>query len=181
MAETLSRRNFLAGTFRSGPEPIRPPWAVEESHFLTLCTRCDDCIRLCPEKIVARGSGGYPEVRFQRGECTFCGDCLAACKDKALQQTSPEQAPWDLIAVIGAGCLPYKGVVCHSCREACEPQAIRLRLAPMGVGMPEIGENCTGCGACVKVCPAGSIDIVKPAPEKEISRTGEAASLAAGV
>mgnify|MGYP002725874556 CR=1 FL=1 len=181
MKSALSRRGFLAGAFRSRPESIRPPWAVEEALFLDLCARCDDCIRLCPEKIVNRGSGGFPVIQFQRGECTFCGDCLTACKEGALRKESVDQAPWNLIAVIGAGCLPHKGVVCHSCREACEPRAITLRLAPMGVGMPEIGGDCTGCGACVQVCPARSIDILKPAPEPISPRRPEAVSLAAGV
>ena len=26
----------------------RPPWAIEESQYLSLCTRCGECFKACP-------------------------------------------------------------------------------------------------------------------------------------
>ncbi len=30
----------------------RPPWAIDESQFLTLCTRCGDCFKACPNGLI---------------------------------------------------------------------------------------------------------------------------------
>lgn len=30
----------------------RPPWAIEESQFLSLCSRCGDCFEACPNGLL---------------------------------------------------------------------------------------------------------------------------------
>ena len=37
-----------------GPKLLRPPGALDEFEFLTKCTRCDRCMRACPENGVTR-------------------------------------------------------------------------------------------------------------------------------
>lgn len=69
----LSRRGFLRGRVRPKAE-IRPPWALPESEFVDRCTRCNDCLKACPQGILVPGDGAYPTVEFSRGECTFCED-----------------------------------------------------------------------------------------------------------
>jgi ferredoxin-type protein NapF len=134
------------------------PWALAEEEFLARCTRCNACIDACPEHIVVRGSGGFPEVDFSRGGCTFCGRCADACVPRALDRAAGE--PWVLKATIGAGCLARNRVVCRSCGERCEARAIRFALAAGGVGEPVVDcDRCTGCGACVAVCPVSAIDV----------------------
>jgi ferredoxin-type protein NapF len=53
--------------------------------------------------------------------------------------------------------MPRNGVVCSSCRDACPAQAIHFPILSR-LPLPEVdAEACTGCGACVSVCPVGAI------------------------
>lgn len=149
-----SRRSLLTG--RGAGSPLRPPWS-DAATFTSLCTRCDACIDACPEAILRRGDGGFPEISFAAAACSFCGDCRSACPEPVFTQ---DAAPWALIAVIGDRCLAHQNIVCRSCKEACESDAIRFQLAPGTAGMPVIETAaCTGCGACVAPCPAQAIAI----------------------
>lgn len=158
-----SRRALLRG--RTSPAPVlRPPWALGEAAFLEACTVCRACIERCPEQVLVRGAGGYPEFDPRRGECTFCGDCADACAPHALDREAV-QAPWTWVARVGADCLARHGIVCSSCRDHCPERAIVFR-AVTGVATPDIDSTrCTGCGACVGVCPAAAIELRAPARE----------------
>ncbi len=139
-----------------GRAPVRPPWAV--TAFEQACTRCDKCVDDCPQGILVRGDGGYPEVDFNRGrgECTFCGACADACPEPAFDRS--QAAPWSVVADIGRACLNHRGVHCQSCAEVCEWDAIRFTLVVGGPPRPELdADACSGCGACVSVCPADAI------------------------
>lgn len=151
-----SRRAFLRGRVRA-ETPLRPPWALAEGDFTNMCTACHACLSACPEKVLVRGSGGYPVFDPGRGECTFCGACEAACEPRALQRDAG-QAPWTLVAHASGACLPLQGVVCRSCRDACGEDAIAF--APGALQAPAIDtDRCTGCGACVGTCPASAISL----------------------
>lgn len=159
----ITRAQFLSGDWGAREMPRRPPWALAEEEFIARCTRCSDCLSACPTGILEKGRGGFPRVNFAKGECTFCGDCVAACKPAALVRAEGA-APWRLAAQIGVTCLAHQGVVCRSCGDRCEVRAIRFRLARGGVARPELdGASCTGCGACVAVCPVGAISMCEPA------------------
>ena len=152
-----SRRGFLRGRIRSDHNAIRPPWAVDAERFESLCTRCDDCIAVCPTGVVKSGDGGYPRIDFSAGECTFCGECVAVCEPAALVRNDAEPA-WSLRATIGEACIALSGVECRVCGERCEASAIRFRPRLGGVARPELElERCTGCGACFAPCPVGAI------------------------
>ena len=153
-----SRRGFFRGRPRPRAEN-RPPWAINEARFVDVCTRCNDCLKACPEQILVSGDGGYPTVDFGRGECTFCGDCVAACQPHALIRAEGVP-PWPYQAQISAACLPHKGVECRVCGDFCDARAIRFSPRLGGSPLPEIdAEKCTGCGACVAPCPTQAIAI----------------------
>ncbi len=155
----LSRRGFLRGRVRPKAE-IRPPWALPESEFVDRCTRCNDCLKACPQGILVPGDGGYPTVEFSRGECTFCADCVTACLPKALLRSSEDAMPWPYKAQVSAACLPKKGVECRVCGDFCDVRAIRFQPRIGGNPLPDIDpDTCTGCGACVAPCPATAITI----------------------
>jgi ferredoxin-type protein NapF len=153
-----SRRRLLRGYAGERPAAVRKPrlpW-LDTGAFHERCTRCGDCARACPEGIVAPGDGGFPHIDFARGGCTFCGACADACSEALFSHR--EGAPWRLRVAIGAGCLARTGVVCESCRDGCDTRAIRFTPAPGRVPAPVLDlERCTGCGACVGVCPVSAI------------------------
>jgi ferredoxin-type protein NapF len=160
-APDLQRRALLRGRTRPAALPLRPPWALDESSFIDACTRCGDCLTACPEGILAAAEGGFPGVDFGRGGCTWCGDCVDACAAGALRRT-PMAPPWALAPVVADACLAHRGVHCQSCRDACEPEAVRF--AYLGaVPVPAIDTDlCTGCGSCVAACPVDAIAMRHP-------------------
>jgi len=166
----LNRRLFLRGKPpKVESNAIRPPWSIEASQFVEQCERCDKCIDVCPEKILFRGEGGYPEVDFKRGECTFCAKCVEVCEANAFhyfESKKPHEIcsvadeAWHLNVSIKPSCLSLNAIVCRSCGDNCDEQAIRFRLQVGGISIPEIDhDNCTGCGACLSVCPEQSVSI----------------------
>ena len=162
----IGRRAFLRGQRPHRVEtPNRPPWAVKESLFPDLCTRCGACIAACPTGLLKQGTGGFPEADFRRSHCTFCGDCARACAANASRlpialDFSSGLPPWSHRAVVGAACLPHQGVLCRSCEERCGEGAIRFAPRPGGPAQPDIiVSTCTGCGECVASCPTHAISM----------------------
>lgn len=159
-----SRRRLLMR--RQQPDLPRLPWVVDEQTFTDHCTRCSQCVSQCETQIITKGDGGFPIVDFQRGECTFCYRCASACPESLFR---PQQEdPWQLHAVISDSCLANKKIECRSCGDMCETQAIRFTLQIGGVATPAIETDaCTGCGACIAVCPASAISLVTTDKEGE--------------
>ncbi|MDR5899318.1 ferredoxin-type protein NapF [Halomonas vilamensis] len=152
------RQMFRALTGKASVK--RPPWARDD--FLDVCTRCDACITQCPEHVLVRGGGGFPEISFAQEGCTLCGECAEVCEPVAIAPPTGEERhtaafPWR--ADIASHCLAFAGIHCQSCQDACEWRAIAFPL--MAGGQPPIpvlnSESCTGCGACQPACPNDAI------------------------
>ena len=167
MFRAISRMRFLRGYFERDQHPIRPPWGAPGTsvHGALRTLQCNDCISVCPQGILAKGGGGYPQVDFSAAGCTFCGDCLKACHGRALSRVGGASAPpWRLAAPDCRG----GGPCADPAGDACEPAAIRFCREIGGVARPrpdpDIG---TGCGGCVAVCPVGAVAIRRCEPSAE--------------
>jgi ferredoxin-type protein NapF len=165
----LSRRNFFQAPLQQ-VNSIRPPWAVLEQQFIELCTRCDECITVCPEKIIVKGDGGFPEVNFAHSGCELCEDCVDICKVNALDKVSDNAFAWFHKIKMNDKCLPLHGVICRSCSEACDDKAISFQLVAGKVAIPELDlDKCTGCGFCIAICPVDAVVISKNYSKEQIN------------
>jgi ferredoxin-type protein NapG len=138
---------------------LRPPGAVEELEFISRCTRCDECIRVCPHYAV-RGADtnsglalGSPIIEPLEQPCMLCEDfpCIAACKDGALVMPERREDVRMGIAVVNKNtCVSGDIQFCQACVIACPfpDEAIYMKD-----GKPVVNrEKCTGCGICVRAC-----------------------------
>ena len=76
-------------------------------------------------------------------------------------RTSDRRPDWRQVARIGAGCLAMQGVICRICAQRCPERAIHFRRALGGYALPEVDlAACDGCGACLDICPGGSMELV---------------------
>ncbi len=160
MSAQISRMQFLRGDFKGKEIPLRPPWAIDENLFTEVCTSCGECVSQCPTHIIKPARGNFPVVDFSSGECLFCDQCSDACQPRALLK-SENKKPWAIKAAINTdSCISYQGVECRSCYDPCEARAIMMPPRLGGISIPVISSNsCTGCGACVSVCPVKAVSI----------------------
>jgi MauM/NapG family ferredoxin protein len=140
---------------------FRPPGALQEVAFIAACTRCNDCIEVCPPRAIFNaptGAGlaaGTPVIDPATQPCTVCPDmpCANVCPTDAL--TTPEQY-WDgyklaELELVPERCIVFNDVECGVCARVCPvgEHAIGLDSA----GRPVIrAEGCVGCGVCVRAC-----------------------------
>ncbi len=158
--KNISRKQFLRGDYRGRRTVMRPPWALTEDDFVDQCTRCGDCLKACPEKIITVGQGGFPQVDFSKGECSFCQECHKVCTASAFLPL--QQRPWSYQIEFNERCLSKNGVICVTCAEQCETEAIHFVHRVGSVPQPQVSASlCTACGACYRPCPVGAIQFKK--------------------
>lgn len=140
---------------------LRPPGALPEVAFLAACTRCGECIPVCPPGAIRKVStnGGlaagtpYLDPAFQG--CTVCSDmpCATVCPTDAL--TVPA-AGWQghrlgNVELSTDRCVTFVGTSCRSCVDAC-PVGQAALIIDEG-GHPVLRrEGCVGCGICIRAC-----------------------------
>jgi len=145
---------------------VRPPGAVVEEQFNSLCVRCGICLEVCPTKaiVLAGFDDGIEAVdtpkidplsgpcEFFRGRCQEVMRCSKSCPTGALQTIDRKDVKLGSVEFDPGKCLAYKGKECIVCDEMCPVfEAITLTedLKPV---FHE--EKCVGCGTCVHACPA---------------------------
>jgi ferredoxin-type protein NapG len=146
---------------------FRPPGAAPEVAFVAACTRCGDCIDVCPVhaimKTPASGGGlaaGTPYIDPTVQACVVCDDmpCAAACETGALVVPA-DIAGRGIWAGVRMGvldldpgrCITFQGAACGVCARACPigEQALAMDDRGHPVLKPE---GCVGCGVCVTAC-----------------------------
>jgi len=146
--------------------PLRPPGARDESQFIGVCTRCGNCLRVCPSRIIERdlGEGGWaslvtPVLRFESDYCREdCVRCTEVCPSGALMRLSVEEKAHIQIGLPRVDmdvCLLGNDRECSVCKRWCPYDAIRYVFSETEYTLePEIDiQKCTGCGACEAACP----------------------------
>ena len=140
---------------------FRPPGAAAELAFLASCTRCGDCIDVCPVHAIIKappGAGlaaGTPIIDPAIQACVACADmpCAHACETGALVSPADGWANVHLgvLDLDPERCITFHGVPCGVCARACPvgEQALALDAGGHPVLKPE---GCVGCGVCVTAC-----------------------------
>lgn len=176
MPVDATRRVFLSGALltRSGRaralqmlRPLGPPPPGLSSVLASrACAECGGrCVEACPERVLRLHSNihalaGQPYLSFEKGACTFCGACLETCPAITTPAAAPKSA--GQAEVDADKCLAWRGVVCTTCYSCCQHEALR----PDQRRRPTVANHaCTGCGACVSVCPTGAITVAFPLTE----------------
>ena len=140
---------------------FRPPGAAPEIAFLASCTRCGDCIDVCPVHAIAPApasaglAAGTPLIDPTLQACVVCADmpCAHACETGALEVPPDGWASVHIgvLELDAQRCITFQGVPCGVCARAC-PVGERA-LAMDASGHPVIrAEGCVGCGVCVTAC-----------------------------
>ncbi len=150
------------------PELVRPPGHLPESEFLSRCSRCGACIRACPFialQPVIDGNAfdrGTPCLRTGTSFCRFCGDfpCINACPTGALAMSSPHDRIGQA-KINPATCLHSHGQECSACYLMCDRTFKAISLTESGKPPAVDRDKCTGCGACVTVCPITPVTAIK--------------------
>jgi ferredoxin-type protein NapG len=140
---------------------FRPPGAVEELTFLASCTRCGDCIDVCPVHAIFKAppdtglSTATPIIDPGLQACVVCDDmpCARACETGALIVPADgwRGVHMGALTLDPERCITFQGVACGVCARAC-PVGERA-LVMDALGRPVIrAEGCVGCGVCVTAC-----------------------------
>ncbi len=142
------------------PDVVRPPGAGSEVTFLNLCLKCHKCIKACPYMAIrpSLACNGFddntPVLNTGSSFCRFCTDfpCVKACPTGALSNKNNLRKIGQAF-ILPDKCLRKQNISCNGCEQICRQgaNAIKCDLLP---ALPEIDEKlCTGCGACLTVCP----------------------------
>jgi ferredoxin-type protein NapF len=141
---------------------IRPPGALPEEAFVSVCTGCGECLKVCPNNalqspLLEAGLAGLytPRLVPRFGYCEeFCNFCGRVCPTEAIRPITIEEKRLLQMGVAHINktrCIAWDtDKICLVCNEQCSYHAI--------VGdekkRPIVKEDrCTGCGICENKCP----------------------------
>jgi ferredoxin-type protein NapF len=141
---------------------IRPPGALPEQKFVSVCTGCGKCLKVCPNNALqstfleAGLAGLYtprlvPRIGYCEEHCNFCG---RVCPTEAIRPLSVEEkqkVQMGVAKIDKTRCIAFdEGKVCLVCNEQCSYHAIVGDDKKRPMVKEEI---CTGCGICENKCP----------------------------
>jgi len=177
----LSRRRFIsAGFFGLGlgligrqsadlknrpAKLIRPPGALPELEFLARCSRCGECVKVCPTRVIQpqgldQGIAGAfaPWLEMRLAGCDQqCRICNQVCPTRALRELGLEEKKYAKLGTAELDqdrCLVYAwDKICLICDEICPYNAIIFKTINNKRVPVVIPSRCNGCGWCENACP----------------------------
>ena len=150
--------------------PVRPPGALPEQQFRETCSRCEECVKVCPVqaiKIDPRGvtGAGAPYIDIDSAACVMCDGllCMNKCPSGALLPIPIGDIDMGTAVWREQNCLRMAGEYCTICIDDCPIGEMAIVLEAGRVKVIEDG--CTGCGVCQNHCPTNPKSItVTPRP-----------------
>ncbi len=150
---------------------LRPPGAVPEPQFRDACSRCGECVRVCPVQCIRidpnglRGNG-VPFIDVDAAACVMCDGllCMHSCPTGALVPTPLADIDMGTAVWHPGSCLrTVAGEPCSVCVDVCPVGEVAIGL--LGNAVQVKVDGCTGCGLCQNRCPTTPKSItVTPRP-----------------
>ncbi|MCP4857355.1 MAG: 4Fe-4S dicluster domain-containing protein [Fuerstiella sp.] len=155
----------------NSPKRLRPPGAVEEQTFKSLCVRCGSCTRVCPTRILTPDINPpdlpgclAPRLSFDnlRGCVSDCKACSDVCPSGAISNFTIEEKPLQTIGrlvIDHEACLLFQDTECGFCLDLCPYKALRSEFSreTWTASVVVAADQCNGCGLCLKACPTEEI------------------------
>jgi MauM/NapG family ferredoxin protein len=138
--------------------PIRPPGALPEQQFRETCSKCGDCVKVCPVQCIKidptglKGAGA-PFIDIDSAACVLCDGllCMNTCPSGALVPTPIGKINMGMAIWHEPACLRTTGGTCTICVDDCPIGEMAIVLENGKVKVIDAG--CTGCGVCQNHCP----------------------------
>ncbi|HEV2293316.1 MAG TPA: 4Fe-4S dicluster domain-containing protein [Tepidisphaeraceae bacterium] len=143
----------------------RPPGALEGNNFTDVCSRCGECVKVCPAECIRidptgeRGDGA-PYIQPNDMPCVMCNGllCMHVCPTGALRPIPIQDIDMGTARWREETCVRTIGENCTICVDQCPMGEAALVLNGNRVVVKE--EGCTGCGVCQHYCPTSPKSIV---------------------
>jgi ferredoxin-type protein NapG len=150
--------------------PVRPPGALSEQKFRETCSRCGECVKVCPVQCIKIDStgvkgAGAPYIEIDSAACSLCDGllCMNKCPSGALVPTPIGDIDMGTAIWHEDTCLRTAGESCTTCIDVCPIGEMAIVLD--GNKIKVIEDGCTGCGMCQNRCPTRPKSItVRPRP-----------------
>ena len=144
---------------------LRPPGALAERDFLDTCSRCGECVRVCPAQCIkidysgSRGNGA-PYIDPTQMPCVLCTPlaCMNSCPSGALQLVPLAEIDMGTAHWNEHLCVRSYGNECTICVDNCPVGTMALEVRENRIHVNE--DHCTGCGVCQNKCPTDPKSIV---------------------
>lgn len=178
-----SRRQFLKIAFTiaaaavlwgknigAAEKVLRPPGALQEADFTSVCTRCGRCFKACPNNALRPMPVTYgfecfetPYIIPREANCVLCLTCQEVCPIGAIARVPLEQIQMGRADLDKLRCIAWNNnKLCLICGEQCPVLAIegddQHRPAVLL-------DKCVGCGSCEKACPVDGEAAIRILPK----------------
>ena len=167
LAKTLSQfdRDTRGAASPADPKTIplqlwlRPPGALPEKKLAEVCSKCGDCVRVCPAEAIKIDSlgvlgDGLPYIDADTAACVACEglQCMSACPTGALLPTPLAQIKMGTAVWRSQHCTRHtRHDDCRQCVDICPMGETAIDLLFNDVVVKPLG--CIGCGLCQLHCP----------------------------
>ena len=150
---------------------LRPPGALQEGDFTSVCNRCGRCIKACSNNAlqpmpITDGLECFetPYIVPRQANCFLCFTCQEVCPTGAIAQVPLEQVKMGTAEIDKLRCIAWNDEkkLCFICGELCPVLAIEIDDQHRPTVLLD---KCAGCGSCEKACPVDGEAAIRVIPK----------------
>ena len=158
---------------------LRPPGVLSEIDFKQRCIACGQCALICNYGCIELHPDYFfgvatPRVYQRKSPCFLCMKCSEICPTNALRDVPMQKSGMGKAFLDSKKCVDYQeenAVMCWTCYERCPLKGTAIVLGGGGY-VPEVQDECVGCGVCEYVCPIHAISVT-PSRRLKTSQEGK--------